>query len=151
MHPRHIPVRGTRACQSGKSPERALRSSVMYNHTQSLGSGLIISSNDESESSFVGWHGRRARRSRGMEAQQAPDEGLTAQSMVLETQKLVFHIHDIFPSQDNSEVCVFNTHLRKHSILYTNGAHTSQNTARKRDKLNGEVGRRASKGWACKT
>lgn len=35
--------------RGGKSPERALRSSVMYEDTQSLGSGLISSNDDDSE------------------------------------------------------------------------------------------------------
>lgn len=63
MLPRHIPVRGTRACQGRKSPERALRSSVMYDNTQSLGSDLVIrSKDDDSESSFVGWTWERTRK-----------------------------------------------------------------------------------------
>lgn len=46
-----------------ESPERALRSSVMYYYTQDLGSGLIISNNDDdSESSFVGWTWDRSRK-----------------------------------------------------------------------------------------
>lgn len=60
---RHIPARGTRTRQGGKSPEGTLRSSVMYDDTQSLGSGLIISRNDDdSEISFVGWTGERSRK-----------------------------------------------------------------------------------------
>lgn len=60
MHPRHIPIRGTRACQGGKGPERALRRSVMYDDTQSLGSGLISSNDDDSESYSVGWTWERS-------------------------------------------------------------------------------------------
>lgn len=61
-------------------------------------------------------HGKGAGRSRGTEEQEAPDEGLIAQSMFLENQKHAFHLHDMFPSLDNSEICAFNTHLRKYSV-----------------------------------
>lgn len=68
MHARHVPVRGTRACQGGKSPERDLRSSVMYDDTQNLGSGLISSNDNDSETSFFGWTWERNRRNK----QEAP-------------------------------------------------------------------------------
>lgn len=91
-------------------------------------------------------HGRGPGRGRGMEEQEAPDEGPIAQSMFLEKQKHAFHLHDVFPSLDNSEVCAFNTHLRKHSILCTNPACAPQHTARKReDQLNGEMARRVAR------
>lgn len=75
---------------------------------------------------------------RGTEEQQAPNEGLIAQSTFLEKQKHVFHLHDIFPSQNNFEICAFSTHSRKHSkpnvcIL----------THSKKQKWDVE------KGWAC--
>lgn len=90
--------------------------------------------------------GRGAGRSRGTEEQEAPDKGPIAQSMFLDKQKHAFHLRDVFPSPDNSEVRAFNTHLRKHSILCTNPACPSQHTASKRkEQLNGEMGRRVAR------
>lgn len=68
MHTRRIPVRGTRACLGGKSPEGDLRSSVTYDDAQSLGSGLISSNDNDSETSFFRWTWERNSRSK----QEAP-------------------------------------------------------------------------------
>lgn len=77
------------------------------------------------------------------EEQEAPVEGLIAQSTFLEKQKHAFHLHDELPCPDISEVCAFNTCLRKPSILCTHPACGSQHTAWKReDQLKGERARR---------
>jgi len=82
-----------------------------------------------------------------MEKQEAPDEGQIAQSIFVEKQTLAFHLHDVFPSLENSEVCAFSTDFRKHSILCTNPACATQHTASKsEDQLNGEMGRRPGNG-----
>lgn len=53
--------------------------------------------------------GREGGRNRITEEQEALDEELIAQSMFLEKEKHAFHLHDVLPCPDNSEVGAFNT------------------------------------------